>query len=573
MTEIQCLKNFLLFFYHLIGTKKYTFALSLYFIGLPIGSLCLSDIPASSSIKKNLLNYYHSVILPEGKETTIYLLKDVTKRYYFPLEENTTHHFSITVTPCDVPIEWSILQYKMSHVFHGTKSDHFRPLRDLKSRQFYKTVSALFHYKGNSVENYVGVSSYSSSLFLLEFLSTERDTHISVYLTTDLAYGTLFPELPGDPRIDVTTLNHNSVSLVWKPSPTGFKTKEYIEYCILVNEKHNYKSLCAADAAVRSVSGRRTMSSNLPVSQHIDDHQGVMHLSNRELSIIHKTNNIEVRQICIGNKNTYTVSNLTSNTQYYFDVFVVNLLTNGSAAYTGTFAKTLTEPKPKYSQLKDGKIVQINLNGKTQKSNTFQYQAMHKKVQFTFQSCKGQVRAQILKNGKTLFSESIQSLRHITLTGKILDKYVVITSTEQNTHSSVMVQASSQIHKPLFPFFPDSLKLRSFNKLRTCNSITIAWLGTQERSLYCVYKKKVQEDQVWKDMSNHDRCLGPDSRPKSEKVSCKYFHNINLQKAVTTETITGLEKGSLYLIDVYLVGSPGIMVRYHTKVVKTRKHC
>eukprot|EP00079_Xenopus_tropicalis_P012614 XP_002939769.1 PREDICTED: protein NDNF-like [Xenopus tropicalis] len=555
------------------GTKKYTFALTLYFIGLLIGCLCLSDIPASANIKKNLLNYYHSVILPEGKETTIYLLKDITKRYYFALEENSTHHFSITVTPCDVPIEWSILQYKMSHVFHGTKSDNYRPLGDLKSRQFYKTVSALFHYKGNSVENYVGVSSYSSSLFLLEFLSTERDTHISVYLTTDLAYGTLFPELPGDPRIDVTTLNHNSVSLVWKPSPTGLKTREYVEYCLLVNEKHNYKSLCAADAAVRSISGQRTMFSNVPVSQHIDDHQGVMHLSNREFSIIQRTNNMEVRQICIGNKNVYTVSNLTSNTQYYFDVFVVNLLTNGSVAYTGTFAKTLMEPKPKYSQLKDGKIVQITLNGKLQKSNTFQYQATHKKVQFTFQSCKGQVRAQILKNGKILFSESIEGLRHITLTGKILEKYVVVTSTGQNTNSSVMVQASSHIHKPLFPFFPDSLKIRSFNKLRTCNSITIAWLGTQERNLYCVYKKKIQEDQVWKEMSNHDRCLGPDSRPKSEKVSCKYFYNINLQKAVTTEIITGLERGSLYLIDVYLVGSPGILVRYHTKVVKTRKHC
>lgn len=32
------------------------------------------------SFKSDLLNFYHSVILADGKETTIHLLKDIPKR-------------------------------------------------------------------------------------------------------------------------------------------------------------------------------------------------------------------------------------------------------------------------------------------------------------------------------------------------------------------------------------------------------------------------------------------------------------------------------------------------------------
>ncbi|MEE6517889.1 hypothetical protein FKM82_028443 [Ascaphus truei] len=555
------------------GPTLCTFGLCPYFIILLVRSTCYTNIPTATSFKRNLFNHYYSVILPDGRESTIHLLKDVTKRYYFALEGYTMPQFSITVTPCDVPIEWNILHYKASHVFHGKVPDDYRPSDDPTSQTHYKTVSTLFHYKGNSVETYVGTSSYSS-LFMLEFLSTERDTHITVYLTTDLAHANLFPELPTDPRIDVTTISHNSITLVWKSSPSALKNKENIEYCLLVNEKHNYKSMCAAETALRSAGGKWPKLSALPVLPYLHEPQRVMLLSNREFSIIHKASNVDVRQVCIGNKNTYMVSNLSPNTQYYFDVFVVNLYTNASAAYTGTFAKTWEEPKPKVTQLKDGKIIQLNLDGKRQKIHSFQYQAKHKKVQFTFQSCRGQVRAQILKNGKMLVSETIQSLRHITLKGKLMDKYlVVLKSGAHRSNSSVMIQASSYIHKLLFPFFPDSLKIKSFNKLRTCNSITIAWLGTQERSMYCVYKKKMQEDQVWRELTSVDRCSGPELRPKSEKVSCKYFHDINLQRAVTTETIGDLDIGTSYLLDVYLVGSSGILVRYQSKVVKTRKKC
>ncbi|NXU47697.1 NDNF protein, partial [Turnix velox] len=494
-------------------------------------------------------------------------------RYYFVLEEGRAlAPFMVTVTPCDVPIEWSILMHKASAVFLGKAMQGDADTQDVsKSQKASSMVSTIFNYKGNSVETYMGMSSHSA-LYMLEFLSTERDTHITVYLTTDTTSGHLYPELPMEPRVDVIGIGHTTVTLAWKHSPSVLQHRDNIQYCLLVNEKHNYKSLCAAETAIRSSGMKLPPTLALSLSPHLLEPQQVMILSNSELSIINRVSSGEVRQICMGTKNIYTVPNLSPSTQYYFDVFVVNLFTNASAAYTGTFARTLEEPEPEVMELKDGQVIQLVLDGENKKFYSLQYQASHRKVQFTFQLCHGQVQVHIMRNGKTVASENISGLRYFSLKGKLLDTYLVqLRSTESN--SSVKVQVAPHFQKLLFPLLPESLKIKSFSKLRTCNSVTIAWLGTQEENKYCVYKKKIEEDEVWMELQSTDRCSRPEAQQGSEKVMCKYFYDENLQRAVTTETIKGLEAGTLYLFDVYLFGPSGIPVRYHSKVVKTRQKC
>ncbi|NXG71387.1 NDNF protein, partial [Baryphthengus martii] len=537
-------------------------------------SVKVTTTSSQKSFKTDLFNFYHSLILADGKETTIHLLKDIPKRYYFALEEGRAlAPFTITVTPCDVPIEWSILVQKASAPFLGKVARGDPDTQEVSTSQKASSMaSTIFNYKGNSVETYMGMSSHSA-LYMLEFLSTERDTHITVYLTTDMTSGHLYPELPLDPRIDVIGVGHTTVTLTWKHSPSVLQHRENIQYCLLVNEKHNYKSLCAAETAIRSSGMKLPPTLALSLSSYLLEPQQVMILSNSELSIINKVSSGEVRQICLGTKNTYTVPNLSPSTQYYFDVFVVNLLANASAAYTGTFARTLEEPEPKVTELKEGKVIQVVLDEKNQKFYSMQYQARHKKIQFTFQLCRGQVQVHIEKNGKTVASENISGLRYFSLRGKLLDTYLVKLRSTEESNSSVKVQVAPRFHKPLFPLLPESLKIKSFSKLRTCNSITIAWLGTQEDSKYCVYKKRIEDDQAWMELQRTDRCSGPESRHKSEKVLCKYFYDRNLQRAVTTETIKGLNAGTLYLFDVYLSGPSGIPIRYHSKVVKTRKNC
>ncbi|KAK2512301.1 hypothetical protein Q9233_016356 [Columba guinea] len=82
----------------------------------------------------------------------------------------------------------------------------------------------------------------------LHFYKTEKDTHFEVYANTTLELDKPYPELPYYPRIYVTSLGHTTVMLVWKPSPTTTLLKQPIQYCIVINEEHNFKSLCAMEA-------------------------------------------------------------------------------------------------------------------------------------------------------------------------------------------------------------------------------------------------------------------------------------------------------------------------------------
>lgn len=109
----------------------------------------------------------------------------------------------------------------------------------------------LFSYKGNDVEYFLSSSS-PSGLYQLELLSTEKDTHFKVYATTTPESDQPYPELPYDPRVDVTSFGRTTVTLAWKPSPTASILKQPIEYCVVINKEHNFKSLCAAETKMNA---------------------------------------------------------------------------------------------------------------------------------------------------------------------------------------------------------------------------------------------------------------------------------------------------------------------------------
>ncbi|KAI3362735.1 hypothetical protein L3Q82_001802 [Scortum barcoo] len=111
------------------------------------------------------------------------------------------------------------------------------------------------------------------------------------------------------------------------------------------------------------------------------------------------------------------------------------------------------------------------------------------------------------------------------------------------------MQTSSAYHRRGVPSLPSTLQIKSFNRLRGCNSVTLAWMGTEERSLYCVYRRK----------------LG-NSEAEAEG-------ELNPRRAVTTAVIGGLEPGMAYVFDVYLMRRWGIPIKYASKMVKTRKEC
>ncbi|KAK5907867.1 hypothetical protein CesoFtcFv8_005672 [Champsocephalus esox] len=530
--------------------------------------------------------FHDSSVIPDGAEISGYLFRDTPKRYYFVVEEDNTP-LSVTVTPCDAPLEWRLSLQELKE--EGSAEGSGEPL----DQQRQQTVAVddgteLFTYKGNDVEAYAASSS-PSGLYQLELLSTEKDSHFKVYSTTTPESDQPYPQLPYDPRVDVTALGRTTVTLAWKPTPTGFLMGQPVQYCLVINKEHNFKSMCAAEAKMTLDDGFMSAPKPgrdfspfdfahfgfVPSDNLLGKERGLV--SNKISSRSHaaKPRASDIQKLCIGNKNIFTVSQLRPDTQFYFDVFAVNAATNTSTAYVGTFARTKEEAQQKTVELKDGKVTDVFIKRKGSRFLRFAPASSHQRVALLLHACLDRVQLQVRRDGKLLLSQSVEGVRQFQLRGKPKAKYLIRLRGSRRGASTLKLLASTRPGgKQPFPSLPEDTRIKAFDKLRTCSSATVAWLGTQDRNKYCIYRKEVADSYGEEQRRREqNQCAGPETRRKAEKVLCKYFHSPNLQKAVTTETVTGLQPGRSYLLDVYVVGHGGHSVRYQSKLVKTRKYC
>lgn len=530
--------------------------------------------------------FHDSSVIPDGAEISGYLFRDTPKRYYFVVEEDNTP-LSVTVTPCDAPLEWKLTLQELPEEASGEGSGEPEPLDQQKQQVTMDEGTELFTYKGNDVESYVATST-PSGLYQLELLSTEKDSNFKVYATTTPESDQPYPELPYDPRVDVTALGRTTVTLAWKPTPTGSLMGQPVQYCVVINKEHNFKSMCAAEAKI-SVDDAFMLAPKpgrdfspfdfahfgfVPSDIGFGKDRG---LTSNKISRAYtaKPKTSDIQKVCIGNKNIFTVSDLKPDTQYYFDVFAVNSATNTSTAYVGTFARTKEEARQKTVELKDGKVSDVFIKRKGSKFLRFAPVSSHQRVTLFVHTCLDAVQVQVRRDGKLLLSQNVEGVRQFQLRGKPKAKYLIRLRGSRKGASTLKVLATTRpSSKQPFPSLPEDTRIKAFDKLRTCSSVTVAWLGTQDRNKYCIYRKEVADNYGEEQRRREqNQCAGPETRRKSEKVLCKYFHSPNLQKAVTTETIVGLEPGKTYLLDVYVVGHSGHSVKYQSKLVKTRKYC
>ncbi|XP_015684419.1 protein NDNF [Protobothrops mucrosquamatus] len=529
--------------------------------------------------------FHDSSVLPDGAEISSYLFRGTPKRFFFVVEEDNTP-FAVTVTPCDTPLEWKLSLQDLPEESSGEGSGDPESLEQQNQQIISEEGTELFSYRGNDVEYFVSSTS-PSGLYQLELWSTEKDTHFKVYASTTPESDQPYPELPYDPRVDVTSLGRTTVSLAWKPSPTASVLKQPIQYCVVINKEHNFKSFCAVETKQSADDTfMKAPKPGLDFSPFDFAHFGFSSNSNsgkvssflkstpKLYSKLYSKPKFDLEKICIGNKNIFTVSELKPGTQYYFDIFAVNVNTNMSTAYVGTFARTKEEAKQKTVDLKDGKVTDVFVKRKGTKFLRFAPVSSHQKVTFFVHSCLNAIQMQIKRDRKLLLSPNVEGVQQFQLRGKPKAKYLIRLKGNKKGASILKFLATTRPNKQSFPSLPEDTRIKAFDKLRTCSSVTVAWLGTQERNKFCIYKKEVDDDyNEEKKKREQNQCLGPDLRKKSEKVLCKYFHSQNLQKAVTTETIKSLKPGKSYLLDVYVIGHGGYSVKYQSKLVKTRKLC
>ncbi|XP_078407328.1 protein NDNF-like isoform X2 [Cetorhinus maximus] len=513
--------------------------------------------------------------MPDGTEITGFLIKDTPKRYYFVVEEDNTP-VTVRITPCEAPLQWTLTLQELESESSGDGSgelEPFNPQKDPKVTVHGQSVE-LFYYQGNDVESYA-IADSPAGIYRLELVPIEKDTIFNAYATTTPESDQPYPKLPSDSRLGLTFVGRTSVSLVWKASPAISQFRQPAEYCVVVNKEHNYKSLCAVEAKLNegNLSKKVRWSEldwGLSKSPRLDDavnHPTVGRWSTKP-SAGHPAG---IQKTCTGTKNVFTVSRLKPGTQYYFDVFVSNLLTNVSSVYVGTFAKTKDEVKQKVQELKGGRVTEVFIKRGGTKSLQFKPVSSHRSVMVSLQSCYHMAHVQVRQNRKLVTSQRVEGVKHFQLIGKPKARYLLRLRAGKGRKALLKVHVTTHPNKQPFPTLPRDTRLKVFNRLRACTSLTVAWLATQEMNKYCVYRKLVMGKGKPKEPQNH--CLDPTTRSKAEKVSCQYFRGLSLRKAVMTERIEGLEPGKTYQLDVYVIGQGRHSVKYQSKIVRTRKTC
>ncbi|XP_035802362.2 protein NDNF [Amphiprion ocellaris] len=540
--------------------------------------------------------------LPEGKITSVTLPKGRTRRLYFMLKKKAPA-MSVTVSPCDLPIEWSLAARTLKD----------KPLKSLQwstkksvPEVWWRgpaTEEKIHSFAGNAVDTYRGPSYPPASIYILRLRSKQQNTRATVFLHEGLGPSGVFPLLPADPRVHTLGVGMTSVTLSWAPSAsiTGLPdTQNNHDYCVLVNSRQNYGSLCAAQQSMRKENDQKQEKKEKkrrvtvwPILkewwwQQWDSFPGPQTSSPSSLT----DEFADLQCACEGTESVCTVSDLLPDTQYYFDVFVIDRLNGTSSAYKGTFARTHEEARPAITTLREGELRWVTFHDRGSKSEqffSFRPRGWQQSGLLTLQSCGGdeKVRVTVSSKGQVLTSQAVGGdLVHIWLQGS--PSYLIHLEREGITSgqipaagdpalpgglmASVKMQTSSSYHRRGVPSLPSTLQIKSFNRLRGCNSVTLAWMGTEERSLYCVYRRQLGNREA-ESTALTAPCLGPESRSDTERVLCKYFQELNPRRAVTTAVIGGLEPGMAYVFDVYLMRRWGIPVKYASKMVKTRKEC
>ncbi|XP_075931869.1 protein NDNF [Anarhichas minor] len=568
-------------------------------LGAALALFCGSPWPQvhSALSPENEVPLRPTTWFPEGKITSVTLPKGRTRRLYFTLKKKAPA-MSVTVSPCELPIEWSLAARTLKDKPH--KSLQWSTKKSMPEVWWRAPgIEEKMHsFTGNAVNTYRGPSFPQASIYILRLRSKEQNTRATVYLHEGLGPSGAFPLLPADPRVHTLGVGMTSVTLSWAPSASVTslpQTQKSYDYCVLVNSQRNYPSLCAAQEGMgkkkeqkEEQKEKRRRVTVWPILKEWWWQQWDSYPEPQSPPSSLTDEYADLQCACQGTESVCTVSELLPDTRYYFDVFVIDRLNGTSAAYKGTLARTHEEARAAVVALREGELRWVTLRDRASNSEQFfifRPRGSQQSGLLTLQSCSGgeKIKATVSSKGQVLTSQPVGGdLVHIWLQGG--PSYLIHLEREGTTTdpalpgglmASVKMQTSSAYHRRGVPSLPSTLQIKSFNRLRGCNSVTLAWMGTEERSLYCVYRRKLGEREAEAGGASAltAPCLGPESRSDTERVLCKYFQELNPRRAVTTAVIGGLEPGMAYVFDVYLMRRWGIPIKYASKMVKTRKEC
>ncbi|KAM9311541.1 protein NDNF-like, partial [Gastrophryne carolinensis] len=528
----------------------------------------LNGLEAYAQLDSNHMSIVRSQ-LPIGQKVDGFVSVDRPVRYYFTLSRNQ-NAVTVRVTPCESPILWTLSFLTISDPLEQLDSQH---------KQRHKGPKILFSFKGNGEETF-SPRVTSDGYYFLDLISLESDTSLQLLVWDNHNGIAPWPQLPADSQVDALSMNEEKVKLSWKASlgPDGAE----IEYCVFVNKKHNFKTLCATqpnknigpkshheaeeDEPLNIITGKFKSKDNVHSKSY----------KNRRVprEVRYETNNIAASRnlagsqgLCVGPSTNATIPGLKPKSLYYFDVFAVNPKDGTSAAYTGTFAETKPKHKSNILRLPDNEMVNIFLKSKSMKviridPPTFQFKWLF------VHSCLHKVHIQIMLNGQLLVSQSLHGAQNFKLSGNSKDNFIISLKSSKGVLGLVKLYTTSTHTTLPFQNLPTDINM-SVSK-RSCSSATVTWTNGGHGNKYCIYIRHIEHNLDLKLIHKHQNsCLNTSYRSRAEKVVCKQGGSQTMME----EDITDLKPGKSYLIDLYFIGLQNTTIKFPSQVLKTQEWC
>uniref|UniRef100_A0A146LJB6 Protein NDNF n=1 Tax=Lygus hesperus TaxID=30085 RepID=A0A146LJB6_LYGHE len=471
--------------------------------------------------------------LKEEEAQTHYIVQGEPKMFVYLLQWDV-EYLTITVTPCSVPVAWSVRNMTK----HGHKvnmnlsnwtldsfsmSTHIYEERNATQR-FYQVVVDVG--VSGSVEIFVSVSPVPVS------------------------------QLRPTANVTVTSRRHKGqLSVRWPPSSVS---PHAVSYWLVLTPSTPAKSLCSAK-----------IMAGLEANSNIDE------------EVI--KGNITIENL--GSRTSSIIKGLKPDHNYTVEVFVVNNLTGLSYRYgTATARYMRTRPLP----LRDGRQTDANLR-KMDGRATFRYKVpkatpLGGRLEWYVAVCGTGtvVDAEVRHKRRPIIERrEIVGYSIITLNNPVPSAtYILrINSTEPEMLAritQVQVLATTKgLHEPILP------KLTSVHEhksARSCRSVQLGWYPSSPSPssngtnflTYCITTKEVHKSEMFTptpDQCAHSLAL------KNHDYSTNLCFRRTVNKKMITKEVTHLKPWKFYDIQVAVRNGNSKVLSYEKIRVRTKQHC
>ncbi|KRX81027.1 Protein NDNF [Trichinella sp. T6] len=411
------------------------------------------------------------------------------------------------------------------------------------SDSLYEYEETLYKNAGEKQMNYV--SHKASILHLRLYLTGLRSIcKVEIHFGTTPVEKRPFFQLfhLTQPKID--NVQSKSATLSWQPSISALLyTGGRLVYVIALSTVRPFATLCDLETDLKLdrvdilEHRRQEHVAHRLIPQH---HSGAV----RSLTVLDAARTAKLQLI-----------SLQQNTNYYVNVFALDLNTGENIAYDTVSFTTTSE-----NQVSQHRLVSSITEAQLQTGYLGPSRVAFKVYQFSapvaiselyilIQPCTGPLQAAIYQDGQKTLHYSIEELQTINLTDVNAGIVQIQIANDDNQAKMFNIWVSNNLSAYPYPKLPYDTSITVTE--RKCDSVQLSWLASTDAHVYCLYKR-LQRFDYFKQLILEDwnLCQQPDEN--LQPLFCNRFRGNHYRNEILIQEIAALKPATTYRFDLFV---------------------